>query len=79
MRRTAQMTEAQETREHAIWDEARMNRTRNLVVGGTRMVRMMDVRREQTSCWMDEMRRVAAVTDRGSTRTWAAPFILSIY
>lgn len=71
MRRTAQMAEAQEIGEHGcdygcIVDEQNPKPS----TGGIWMIKMMDVRREQISCWMNEMRRIAAVPDRGLTRTW---------
>lgn len=47
--------------------------------GGMWMIKMMDVRREQISCWMDEMRRKAAVPDRGLMRTWPHLSFSSIY
>lgn len=40
---------------------------------------MMDVKRVQISCWMNEMRRKAAVPDnRRLDTSAAAPFILPI-
>lgn len=48
-------------------------------MGGVWMVQMMDVKRVQISCWMNEMRRKAAVPDnRRLDASAAAHFILPI-